>query len=380
MKIAMIGQKGIPAQYGGVETHVERLSQNLAERDFDVSVYCRRWYSENESDENQEKHSSIRQIYSPSIKTKRLDTITHTLTSTIHALTQDYDIIHYHGVGPSLFSWIPRIFSNSKVISTFHCIDRKHGKWGILGKTVLRIGEWASCNFPHETISVSKGIKNYAYKAYDTATKHIPNGTPLYTKNTETNQIEKWNLNSKEYILVVSRLISHKGVHYVIEAFKKLKNQFPKLMEEKKLVIVGSARYDDKYTEKIKNMAKSKNDIILTGFQTEESLEQLFSNAKLMISASENEGLPITILEGMSYKLPVILSDIPEHKELIDNPEYLFENKNIQDLQETLKKTLKQNKKDLNKQAERNRKKIEQEYSWDSITEEIIDLYKETKK
>ena len=163
MKIAMIGQKGMPAVWGGVERHVEELATRLVKNNHQVTVYSRSWYSQKRS-----KYQGVTLRFVPSIHTKNLDTITHTLFSTIDALRRDFDIIHYHGVGPALLSFIPRLLKpRAKVIVTFHCQDRLHGKWSFFAKIMLRLGEFAACKFPHETIAVSQTLQKYVKEKYN---------------------------------------------------------------------------------------------------------------------------------------------------------------------------------------------------------------------
>mgnify|MGYP000092701035 FL=1 len=172
MKIAFIGQKGIPTQQGGIEKHVEKLSVKLANLGFEVTVYSRPYYTKD--DRKTYEYQGVKIINLPSIKTKNLDAISHTFLATFHALFQDYDIIHYHGVGPSLMSFIPRIFKpKTKIIATFHCIDRQHQKWGTFAKLMLSFGEWAACHFPHETIAISQILKKYCYYRFDLSLIHI---------------------------------------------------------------------------------------------------------------------------------------------------------------------------------------------------------------
>jgi len=138
MRIAMIGQKGIPAIYGGIERHVEELSLELAKQGHTVLVYARKWYTP----KNIKNYHGINIIHTPTLRTKHFDAIAHTFFSTIHAMFQKPDVIHYHGVGPSLLSWIPRVFSpKTKVVATVHCLDRYHQKWGLFARIMLRFGE-----------------------------------------------------------------------------------------------------------------------------------------------------------------------------------------------------------------------------------------------
>ena len=371
MKIALIGQKGMPAKFGGVERHVHELAVRLIKFGPEVTVYSRKWYT-NSSDGNIE---GVNIKHVPSINTKHLDTITHTLFSSIHAVTKKYDIIHYHGIGPSLLSWIPRLLSpQTKVITTFHSIDRKHAKWNWFAKLILKISEWTACKFAHDTITISRTIEQYSRDVYDKDTVYIPNGVPIYEKAKEANELEKWNIKPQEYIVMISRLIPHKGAHYLIEAYK---NIIKDNSTNKKLVIVGDGYHTEDYVKQLKEFADNDPNIIFTGFQSEEALHQLFSHAYMMVHPSDNEGLPINVLEGMSYGLPILLSNIPEHRELMTSPKYLFKYGNVNSLIEQLTQLLKSDPNELRQQGMKNREKIKEEYNWDSLVVDILNVYQD---
>lgn len=372
MKIAMIGSKGMPAIHGGVERHVHDLSVRLVERGHHVTVYSRTWYAQQEK----ELHEGVQLFFTPSIYTKHLDAITHTFTSTIHAIWNRYDIIHYHGVGPSLLSWIPRIFApKTRVINTFHSIDRKHEKWGFIARTVLRLGERASATFSHKTIAVSRTIQQYVRDAYSKDVDYIPNGVPTFVKTKEKKSLRQFNLKPKQYIVMVSRLIPHKGAHYLIAAYQQLQKKYPELMADKKLVIVGGAHHTDDYVSYLHNMREGDQNIIFTGFQSGDVLKEILSHAALMVHPSMNEGLPITVLEGMSYGLPILLSDIPEHLELINSDLYNFKRGDAVSLAKKLKTLLETPAADRANQGKKNKTIINKGFHWDTIVPEIENLY-----
>ncbi|MDD5043047.1 MAG: glycosyltransferase family 4 protein [Patescibacteria group bacterium] len=363
----MIGQKGIPAIYGGIEKHVEELSVRLAGFGVEVSVYCRPWYSNN--GESLKVFKGVNLVYLPSLKTKHLDAISHTFLATLHALYKKADIIHYHGVGPSLLAWLPRILSpRTKVITTFHCIDRKHQKWGWFAKLSLRLGEWAACRFAHKTIAVSKVLKQYCNEVYDCETIYIPNGVNVEpAREFGDNLIKQFGLERGNYIAMVSRLVKHKGAHYLIEAFRGLKTNL-------KLVIVGGSAFTDKYVGELKDLAGDNSDIIFTGFQSGETLKQLFSNALFIVHPSESEGLPISVLEAMSFGKVALTSDIPENLEAVENYGYTFSNKSVLDLREKIK-ILISNKKDLESLGAKARDFVGANYNWDKIARQVCDNY-----
>lgn len=372
MRIAMIGQKGIPAKDGGVERHVHDLALRLGERGFDVSVYSRRWYTGDISINAQ----NVTPIHVPTWHTKHLDTIVHTFLSTVHAMYHRNDVIHYHGVGPSLLSWIPRVFTpHIKVVTTFHSMDRKHQKWGLFAKLMLRLGEFTACHFAHTIIAVSPTIEQYVRDVYDKKALYIPNAITLKSADLQTEYLSEFDIRSKNYTIMVSRLIPHKGAHYLIDAWKQLKNENPTLVHDKKLVIVGDGYYTQDYVEKLKLMAQNDTSIVFTGFQTGEKLRSLFSQALFQVHPSDNEGLPLSVLEGMGYSLPVILSNIPEHRDLTSDLEALFQYGSVNDLKQKLKFFLSLDSQTLQKKGKSNRDIIEEYYSWDKVIEKIVDVY-----
>lgn len=376
MKIAMIGQKGMPAKEGGVERHVHELTLRLVKYGHEVIVYCRKWYTESQSNQFQGVHL----VHVPTLHTKHLDTITHTLLSTIQAMRARVDVIHYHGVGPSLVSWIPRLFTpHIKIITTFHSMDRKHQKWGWFARFMLKVGEYTACKFAHTLVAVSPTIEQYARDVYDTKATYIPNGVPLSNKKESLALPTIWNLKTKEYILMVSRLIPHKGVHYLIAAWKELKIEKPAFLDGKKLVIVGDGYYTENYVKSLKDQAKNEPSIVFTGFQNRAALNALYANALLQVHPSDNEGLPLCVLEGMSFGLPLLLSNIPEHRDLVLDSDALFQYGVVSDLKEKLAKMLSLSAIALENKGNENRRTIEKEYDWEKIIPNVAALYEENR-
>ncbi|EKE16349.1 MAG: Glycosyltransferase [uncultured bacterium] len=371
MKIALIGQKGIPAVSGGIEKHVEEISIRMAEAGHNVFVYVR----DNYTDKNLKKYKKIVLIHLPSIHTKHLDAISHTFVSTIHALFSDYDVIHYHGIGPSFLSWIIKFFKPSvSLVSTFHCQDYYHQKWGWFACLFLKAGEYMTCIIPDKTIAVSKSLADLAKEKYGKRLTVIPNGADIKYAEA-TNLISQWGLKDKKYILFVGRLIKHKGVHYLIEAFKQLEDT-SKLANNFKLVITGEGFHTDDYVKYLRTISEKRENIIFTGKQSNEVLEQLFSHSYLFVQPSESEGLSIALLEAMGYGICPLVSDIKENLEPVSDCGYSFKNKSVTDLRDKLAYL-------LNKPEEVERlgscavERIRNEYSWDSIAEKTLNLYRE---
>ncbi len=370
MRIAMIGQKGIPAIYGGVERHVEDLSLELTKQGHDILVYARAWYTPTAL----KNYHGVRVIHTPTIHTKNLDAIVGTFTATVHALFQNYDVIHYHGVGPALLSWIPRLFApKTKVIVTFHCIDRYHQKWGPVARLMLWLGEKAACTFPHQTIVVSRTIQSYCLNEFQRKTDFIPNGVSM-AKNIGDSLLHKFDIKKNKYILMVARLVRHKGAHYLLEAWQIARQQYPHLLKDHKLVIVGGSTFTDSYVKELRHIARGDKSIVFTNWQNGQILEELYKNCELYVNPSENEGLPISVLQAMAYGKPVLLSNIPEHLELIENPNFFFHNASITSLADKIVQLMK-DKAALSEQGEINKTLTIKKYDWKKLSRQTLAVY-----
>lgn len=369
LKIAMIGQKGIPAKHGGIERHVEELSIRLAARGHQVTVYTRPYFTSR----TRKQHRGVRLVSLSSLHTKHFDAISHTALATLHAIRQGNDIIHFHGVGPSLLAFLPRLFrSKAKVISTFHCLDRKHQKWGFMARQFLRHGEWASVNFPDQTIAVSQTIQRYCRRVFEKTPIYIPNGVArISSSRPRVSILKRFGLERGQYIISVSRLIPHKGIHYLIEAYKQLKTT-------KKLVIVGDGFYTDAYVQRLKDLAQGDSRIIFTGFRHGDVLASLFAFAGLYVLPSEAEGLPIALLEAASNGICLLASDIPENMEVLDavSPAigYSFRNGNVDDLRDRMKYLL-SHPRLAERAGQRGKAVVEERFAWDEIVASTEQVY-----
>ncbi|MDP3970227.1 MAG: glycosyltransferase family 4 protein [bacterium] len=366
MKIAMIGQKGIPTVYGGVEKHVQELAVRLViNSGYDVIAYTRPWYTS----KNKKMYQGVRLQSLPSLKTKHFDAITHTFMAIVHAAFKEkVDVFHIHAVGPALLAWLPRVLRpKAKVIVTFHCSDRQHQKWGFVARMMLWLGELSATKFPHEVITVSKTLKDYCYEVFKRTTNYIPNGITA-VQPVEASMIEqKFGLKKNEYIVMIARLVRHKGAHHLIEAYRKLKT-------DKKLVIVGGSAFTDDYVQELHDLANDDENIIFTGNQTGRVLEELFSNAYLYVLPSESEGLPIALLEAGSYGKALLASDIPANMEIVRECGLSFKNANVMDLANQLQYMI-DNPEMVEANGKAARKYVMKNYLWDDVAQETMNLY-----
>jgi len=371
MKIAFIGQKGIPAIAGGVEKHVEKLSTRLAAQGHDVTVYVRSHYTP----ASLEEFEGVKLVHVPSINTKHLDAITHTLTATLHALFSPYDIIHYQSIGPSILSVIPRVFKpKTRVVATFHSRDYTHKKWGFFARTFLHIAEYITCTVPERTIVSSETLIDYAKEVYGRSVTFIPSGAEV-TFEKDTRALAEFGLRSKRYLLAVHRLVPHKGTHYLIKAFKELEdtNRIPNNF---KLVIVGASANTEEYEAFLKHLAEGRSNILLVGEQTGKTLETLYSHAYLYVQPSEQEGLSLALLEAMGHGLLPVVSDIEPHKEAVANTGAFFPVKDVDGLKKELAYFI--NRSDeveaLGRAAQ---ERVREHYSWDAIAKKTLEVYQD---
>jgi glycosyltransferase involved in cell wall biosynthesis len=366
----MIGQKGIPARSGGIERHVEELSTELVARGHEVLVFCRSWYTWPVRD-----HRGVRVIKTWSFPSKHLDTITHTFTSILRATQEKVDVYHFHGVGPSLLCWLPKLLRPSaKVIVIFHCIDRHHQKWGGFSRLMLALGERFACTVPDATIAVSKTLETYIRLSYGVTAKYIPNGTHIPMEDADRHLLKPFELVSGRYLIMCARLVRHKGAHTLIAAWKRLKKSHPELVGDRKLAIVGGSAFTDDYVRELHALAADETSIVLTGNQTGETLHALFSGAYAAVHPSESEGLPIAVLEAMSYGKCVLSSDIPENLELTQEHGITFQTGSEKDLTAKLKMLL-ENPELVKAVGSEARVHIAKHYDWKDIAETTDFLY-----
>jgi glycosyltransferase involved in cell wall biosynthesis len=324
MKIAMIGHKRIPGREGGVEVAVEELSLRMATMGHDVTVYNRakRGFAK------VSEYKGVHIITVPTIDSKNLDAVIYSFLATIHAIFCPYDIVHYHSEGPCAFLWILKLFGK-RVVVTVHGLNWQQSKWGKFASRFILYGEKMAAKYADEIIVLSRNTTKYFLEQYGRKTHYIPNG--VNEPNIREAKIikEKWGLDKDSYILFLARIIPDKGLHYLLGAFKTIETN-------KKLVIAGESSHTDDYVAKIKRMAADDGRVVMTGFVKGEVLEELYSNCFMYVLPSDREGMPLTLLEAMSYGCRCLASDIPEIVEVAGNHAWLFEHGNTNSLGDAL--------------------------------------------
>jgi glycosyltransferase involved in cell wall biosynthesis len=362
----MIGQKGYPPVHGGIEKHVAELAARLPQLGCEVEIYSRPHYS---SASGPADLSGVLVRKLPSIPTKHLDAITHSLLATGHTLFQDADVIHYHALGPGLLSGLPRWLRRRPTVVTVHGLDWQRDKWGTFASWVLRLGETASVRLPDRTIVVSRALRDHFLAEHKRATTYIPNGIapPVYR---EPHLIRQQGID-KEYALFVGRLVPEKGCHLLLEAWRGLPAS---LRERFELVIAGDAGFTPGYVGKLRAAAPA--GVRFLGYVHGAILDELYTNAGLVVLPSTLEGLSITLLEGMSYGICCLVSDIPPNVEAAAGQAVLFESGNVRELGRKIAALLEDEALRAEKGAAGQIRAIEN-YSWERVASLTADLYRE---
>ena len=307
LKVVVTGTRGIPAIQGGVETHCEELFPRLARYGMDIVLIRRSCYVSPDNRINEFKGVRLVDLYAPHLKS--LEAIIHTLLSIIWAKRHRADLVHIHAIGPGIMTPFARLLG-LKVVFTHHGPDYDRKKWGIFAKLILRIGEKFASKYANEVIVISRVIEDSILQKFGRASSHlIFNGVPVPKVSSTIDYITSIGLESRNYIFTLGRFVGEKGFDLLINAFVRLVN------DDIKLVIAGDSDHETTYSRQLKDLAL-KNGVILTGFIRGEKLQQLFTHARVFVLPSFHEGLPISLLEAMSYELPVIVSDIPANKQI----------------------------------------------------------------
>lgn len=358
MKIVVTGTRGIPDVMGGVETHCEELFPRIAEKGFDVTVIRRKSYVHDELKEW--KGVKLVDIETP--KKKAFEAIIHTFKAINAAKKIGADILHIHAIGPALLVPYAKILG-MKVVFTHHGPDYDRDKWGTMAKTILKMGERMGCMFADDVIVISDVIRNLIKNKYNRTNRvHlIYNGVSKPEICDYPEYFKELGIEKGKYILGMCRFVPEKNLHHLVEAFSKIDNQ------GYKLVLAGDTDFEDDYSRKLKAMAKE-HGVVLTGFIKGKKLHSLLTNCRCYCLPSSHEGLPIALLEAMSYNVPVIVSDIPANLEVRLPKEVYFHVGNVEELSEKLTTIVNTPL----SHPSYNMKK----YDWDRISDEVIDIYK----
>lgn len=374
LNIAMFGQKRIPSREGGVEIVVEELCSRMVAQGHNVTCYNRGGHhvSGSEYDSKRLKeYKGIKLKTVPTIEKKGIAAVSSSFFAALCCAFGKYDVVHIHAEGPAFFTWLPKLFSK-KVIVTIHGLDWQREKWKSgFGAKFIHHGEKNAVKYADEIIVLSKGVQDYFEKIYGRKTVFIPNGVSNHIERKPQIIKNKFGLDKDEYILFLGRLVPEKGIKYLIEAFKQVDT-------EKKLVIAGGSSDTSEFENEMKELAKEDKRIIFTGFVQGQELEELYSNAYVYALPSDLEGMPLSLLEAMSYGNCCLVSDIPECAEVVEDKALIFKKADVKDLQSKLQDAC-----DHSEKVDAHKKQaadfICSKYNWDEIVQATLKLYRRKK-
>ena len=307
----MLGGRGLPATYGGVERHIEEIGARLVERGHEVTVYCRPHYTDEGPGD---WYRGMRRVVLPGIPSKHLDALSHTAVAAAHAARQDFDVVHYHAVGPGLISPLSRATGRGAVVLTVHGLDFGREKWGLGARLALQLSARMSAHVPDRTIVVAESLREHYREAYGVETSYVPNGVTLPDEDAGQTRLDlsEYGVRADDFLLSVGRLVPEKGHDLLVEAFGALPpDSRPSLM------IVGGDSFTSGHVHQLREQVDQLPDAHLPGFLYGGALQAAYAGARLFVQSSTLEGMPLTVLEAAAYSRPLVLSDIAVHRELL---------------------------------------------------------------
>lgn len=374
LKIAFIGHKRIPSREGGIEIVVDELATRMVDRGHQVIAYNRSGHNVagSEFDGVANGHGKrfsyhgVNVVSVPTIEGKGLAALSSSFFATLQAIRAKPDVIHYHAEGPCVMLRLAH-WAGIRTVATIHGLDWQRAKWGKFASTYLKFGERTAAKCADEIIVLSESMQQYFQEKYGRSTHFIPNGIEHGEPVSAQEITEKYGLHKNDYVLFLGRIVPEKGVHYLIEAFSKLNTN-------KKLVIAGGASDSNEYYQHIQQMANQDSRVILTGFIQGQALKELYSNAYIYVLPSDLEGMPMSLLEAMSYGNCCLTSDIPECAEVVEGHAAIFQHGSVDSLRKKLQELLEND--DLVQRYKANAADYTvNKYNWDSVTDQTLNLY-----
>jgi len=374
LKIAMLGHKRIPSREGGIEIVVEELCTRMVGQGHDVTCYNRKGHHVSGKDFDNEVSDTYKGIKIKNVFTidkRGIAAMTASLTGAIAAAFGKFDVVHFHAEGPCAMLWLPKLFGK-RCIATIHGLDHQRAKWGKLASTYIMLGEKCAVKFADEIIVLSEGVQKYFMDTYGRKTRFIPNGVNRPVLRKADIIKEKFGLEKDSYLLFLGRLVPEKGIRYLIEAFKQVQT-------DKKLVIAGGSSDTEEFAEELKQLAEEDNRILFTGFVQGAELDELYSNAYIYILPSDLEGMPLSLLEAMSYGNCCLVSDIEECASVVEDKAMIFKKSDVKDLKEKLQEACSQPE-EVENLKEQAADFICKKYNWNDVVEETLELYRGKRK
>ena len=370
LRIAMLGHKRIPSREGGVEIVVGELATRMVAMGHSVTCYNRRGHHVAGSEFNAKKQTEYQGVRLKSVLTiqkRGLAAMSASFFAAVRAAFGKYDVVHFHAEGPCAMLWLPKLFGK-RCIATIHGLDHQRAKWGRFASWYLRMGEKVAARFADEIIVLSENVQNYFMETYGRKTVYIPNGVSPAEPVEAKLITEQYGLEKDGYILFLSRLVPEKGLKILVEAFKDVKT-------DKRLVIAGGASDSKDFEKELKELAAEDKRILFTGFVQGRLLEELYSNAYLYVLPSDLEGMPLSLLEAMSYGNCCLTSDLPECASVVGEAGVHFPKGDAEALKDALQTLCDHPDEVARKKQQMKEFFADSPYHWDTVVEKTVRLY-----
>jgi glycosyltransferase involved in cell wall biosynthesis len=361
-EIYIFGFRGFPDVQGGIEAHVENLAPQLVQMGHRVTACVRSPYV----DKQRKEWKGVHLLRLWTVRNAYLETLLHSLICALVAGIRRPEVVHIHGIGPALVAPLLRMFG-LRVVVTHHGEDYNREKWGLAARTLLRLGEAFGMRFAHQRIVISRTIEKLVTSKYGKSCEIIPNGVVFADMPRETDKVVELGLEPGRYVVTVGRLVPEKRQLDLLRAFNRAG------LSGWKLAIVGRIDHKNKYADLLASEAALADNVVMAGFQTGASLRQLYAHAGLFVLPSSHEGLPIALLEALSYGLPVLVSDIPSNMEVVSDADRVFQMGSIAELSAKMRALS-----DLNLSASRReaiRSNCARRYNWMEIAQKTSAAY-----
>ena len=362
--IMMLGSRGINGPQGGVETHIEALAPLLVDRGWDINVLARKPYMA--QGKRMWNGVEIEPVWAP--RQRSLEAVVHTAMGVALASVRRPDVVHIHAIGPALMTPGARA-TGLRTVVTHHGYDYDRDKWGGLARTMLRMGERLGMTWSNKAIAVSDNIAKDMTSRYGRPVVFLPNGVTMPTGSPDEAVLETHALEPRRYVLNVSRIVPEKRQLDLIAAYAKLGEP------DFKLVLVGGVDHPDPYELAVREAAAATPGVVMTGFQRGAVLASLFAQAGLFVLPSSHEGMPIALLEALSYGLPVMASDIPANLALAMAPERYFPLGNQRALADAMQHRMAHQPTEAERATQM--EMVRERFGWDHVADSMSRLYAE---
>lgn len=353
MKIAILGTRGIPANYGGFETFAEQLSVRLVARGHDLTVYCRA------ADRGTELPAfrGVRLVHLPAVRHKYAETLSHTFFSAVHAALRSFDIVYVCNSANAPICLIPRL-RGQRTLLNVDGLEWQRRKWGRVARRYYRWAARLAARLPIEIVTDAAYIQQYYKRHFKRTTTYFPYGTDLYGRGHEAGRLASLGLVPDGYILYVSRLEPENNALLVVDAYRSLETDMP-------LVIVGGAPYAGEYIKRVKAAADTR--VRFLGFRFGDDYHALQANARLYVQATEVGGTHPALVEAMGHGNAVLAHDVPEHREVLGDAGEYFARGDAKDL--ALKLRLIDREDDIGRYRRRATLRARDKFSWEAVTD-----------